>query len=777
MPELPRSNPPTTLRTVLAAILALWVTSQLQAVAQRPIAQPRETGPKIRVDPIDEPIRGCGKSRAALRMASRPIDHQPSAVDIAYAVSMGDTDVQHYELSIEVSNLQPSIDTCLLEGTNRMTIQSADDALSEFQFRLDDAYTISSALLNDATPVSPSRLSASTVSVTLDRTYTLGETFTLTIEYSGQTDSGGMGSIEVDTQPDGTPIVSTLSEPYFAHNWWPCKDGDIWTAGDNSDKATIDFSITAPSGMTAVSNGALTQTVPVSGGRTRFDWSTGYPTATYLVAFAATEYNTWTQQYAHAGGSMPVEFYIYPYYDHPSYRDAWNRSVDMLATFATIYGEYPFINEKYGIYNFSFGGGMEHQTASGQGGFGESLTAHELGHQWWGDAITCETWSDIWLNEGFATYSECLWEELKEGARNEAAYHAAVLTHKPTYTGDTVYIPRSETSSVSRIFNYNATYLKACWVLHQLRHVVGDHPFFDFLDYYRAEFEDDAVSTAEFINTANDFFQTDMSWFFDQWLYEPGSPEYRYGWDFFADDGRYYLLAHIEQVQAPPYPDVFTMPVDLHVDSPGGVEVVTAFNDAREQWFALPITNPPIGLELDPDEWILSYLRQEVAYVPGPPKIVRTEPPAGQTAPEGEPVTELLLILTAPTDVAPGDFHLVGAAEGDVSFTLSTGPLWSEVRLTFDQPLGPDVYTLTVADTVTEIANGLALDGEIEPGNEALTVPSGDGVPGGAATLTFGVPVSIPAASTWSLAVFALALTSVGTLIVRRRAHEARAAE
>ena len=553
-----------------------------------------------------------GKERAVLD--GRVIEEPAPPSTRASRESLDETDILHYELDIEVTDVDTVAHNCTVTGTNRMTIRSLSASLTEFTFRLRDTFTITGAFLNDTTAATVTTESASTRRVVLDRTYGLNEEFTLTLEYNGTPVSLGFGSFVVANQPGGGgPVVSSLSCPYYAHTWWPAKDGDVQEPGDNSDKATLDFSITVPSNYTVPATGTLQSVDSLSGDRAKYNWATDYPISTYLICFAMSEYNTWTLDYVHPGGTMPVEFYIYPAYDNTANRNAWGQVLDMLDVFTMLYGEYPFIDEKYGIYNLPFGGGMEHQTMTGQGGFGEILTAHELSHQWWGDMITCKTWSDVWLNEGFASYSEALWEEFKTGTPNPTAYFAQVQSRKPSSVSDSVYVYPGHLT-VSRIFNSTYSYDKASWVLHQLRHVMGDAAFFDMFTQYRAAYEYSAVTTDEFVAVASAVHGDDLTWFFDQWVYQIGAPAYEYGWDTSSIAGQDYLFVQIKQVQSPSYPEVFTMPVDL-VATVGGVpETFTVWNDQATQTFAIATSAPATSLQFDPDEWILRTAATETEY-------------------------------------------------------------------------------------------------------------------------------------------------------------------
>lgn len=571
--------------------LAILLVSGAPAAAQR-----------SEHSPIIEPaFDGCGKAHAMIRAGDEALQ---SPVAAQMFEPMSATDALHYDLDIEVSSINTGTNSCTITGTCTMTIQSKSPVLTEFSFRLRNLFTITSAMINDTTPVTVTSTSTTTRVATLDRTYGMDEVFTLTIAYNGATLSAGFGSIEVRSHASGS-VVATLSEPYYSYTWWPVKDSDVFLPGDNSDKATIDFSIVAPNNYSAPSNGVLQSVDVLSGSRKRYNWASGYPIAPYLVSFAVSNYNTWTRNYLHAGGLMPVQFYIYPHNDTPANRAGWEKAIDMMEVFAPLYGEYPFVDEKYGLYNFPFSGGMEHQTMTGQSAFNESLTAHELGHQWWGDAVTCRTWSDIWLNEGFATFSEAIWDEYKTGSQNVAAYLSAMIARKPFIEERTVYVPASETSSVSRIFDSNLSYRKGAWVLHQLRHVVGESDFWQILADYRAAYEGSAATTDDFATVASAVHGQDLTWFFQQWIYAGGAPSYQFGWDTVKVGGQTYLHAKLVQTQAPPYPNVFIMPVDLRATIGGSPQTATVWNDARSQWFVLPIAGTPTNVQFDPDQWIL----------------------------------------------------------------------------------------------------------------------------------------------------------------------------
>jgi aminopeptidase N len=686
-------------------------------------------------------ILGCGKARALEARFLAGLGPAGSGLDDAGGGSSGGhtreaagaTDVLNNSIDIEIF---PSTGT--ITGSNTMTIRSVADGLTEFTFRLRSSFTISVATINGATPVTITNLSTTTSKATLDRTYNTDETFTLRIDYTGVAVSRGFGSIDFTSQ-NGQPLVESLSEPYYAYTWWPCKDGDAFEPGDNADKATTQMSVTAPDTMVTISNGLLQGTDTLSGGRKRYRWATAYPTATYLNCFASTNYNTWTQTYSYPGGTMPVQFYIYPADDNATNRAAWNMCLTMLDTYRPIYGLYPFINEKYGIYEFNFGGGMEHQTMTGEGTFSETITSHELGHQWWGDNVTCRTWSDIWLNEGFATYTEALWLERKPGSTGLPALFSAMAARRPSTVNGSVY--RTDLSSPNTIFSTDFSYRKGGWVLHQLRHVVGDQTFFDCLAAYRAAYQGSAATTDDFAAVCSSVSGQNLTPFFQEWVYGVGAPQYQYGWQTATINGQNYLRLAIRQVQTASY-GLYTMPIDVRVDRSGGPsQTVTVRDNALLQYFVVPIPAPATAIALDEFNWILNTGKAAVAYTPGPAKLVQASPAPASTLPAGP--TSATLTFSEAVNAAATSFTLTrSGGGGDVPFTFAYTPANFTATLSFAAPLAPGVYTITAAATITAIASGQALDGEVPGttlGGAPTALPSGDGQPGGPAVYTFTI--------------------------------------
>ncbi len=640
--------------------------------------------------------------------------------------AMSATDVLHQNLDIEIL---PS--TTTITGSNTMTVKSLVNGLTQFTVVLRSQYVVSSCKIdNVSASISTPGSNSYARTITLPHAYNAGDVFTVYIAYSGVAVSRGFGSIEFTTI-GGNTAVFTLSEPYYAATWWPTKDGDVFTSGDNSDKFTMEMAVTAPTAMTVAANGTLQGIDTLSGSRRKHRWATNYPIATYLVCFGATTYNTWSQTYNYGTGTMPVQFFVTPASDTAGNRAAWEKCLNMLATYKNIYGLYPFVNEKYGLYEFTFGGGMEHQTITGQGTFSESVTAHELGHQWWGDNVTCKTWNHIWTNEGFADYTECLWEERKAGGTNLAALKSAINARKPGDVSGTVYCP--DASDPNRIFDTTNTYYKGGWVLHMLRHTVGDATFFAGLANYRAHREGGGATSDDFFADMGETAGKDLTYFMNQWVYSAGAVAYQYGWQTANINGQNYLRLYLNQNQSASYP-VYDMPVDVRVNS----TTYSVHDYVKPQWFVIPISAAASSVTIDPDDWILNTGKTSVAYVAGPPKVLQTTPAIGSVTDGSTPPPAITVTFSENVNASAGQFSLTGPS-GPVSFTMSYNAANFTATLTPGAPLAGGDYTVTVSDLVTSTAASKRLDGEISDPNSPASLPSGNGIANGSSAWNFSI--------------------------------------
>ncbi len=629
-----------------------------------------------------------------------------------------ETDVLHYRLELEV---MPA--SRMLDGANTMTVACVVDGTSAFRFWLHPALTVTDLTVNGRA-AAWRRLDELALEVELGSVCDAGDRFELRVAYRGSPVTAGLSSIVFESQ-GGWPVVATLSEPWFASTWWPVKE-------DSRDKATGELLITVPAELTVVANGALVDVQALANGRRRFHWSTAYPTSPYLFAFAATRYSSVTASFVHDGGAMPVELHLYPASDTEDNRERWEAVVGMLEAFGELFGPYPFLAEKYAIYQFPWRGGMEHQTASGQGGdhaFSEYLTAHELAHQWWGDLVTCATWSDIWLNEGFATYAEALWSERGAGASGASALRNAMAARRPGNLEGTVYI--ASPTSVQRIFSADLSYRKGAWVLHMLRGVLGTETFFDLLAAYRDRFAYGSATTADLESVAEEVAGRDLGWFFAEWVYGGGAPAYRSGWREHEIGGQRYLEISLEQTQADP---VFTMPLELEVLAGGRPLRTTLWNHGRLQHFLLPVPAPVAAVDVDPDDWILTRSVRDAAFVGGPPKVVAVALAPGSPLRAGE---TLVLEIGFHEDVVidAADVRLLRADGLEVALDVSYDSVTFTSTVRSLHPLSGGRYELVLGDTVVDADGGLPLDGEMVDAAGRPLLPSGDGLPGGAAVI------------------------------------------
>ena len=338
------------------------------------------------------------------------------------------------------------------------------------------------------------------------------------IYYQGAPQSTGFGSFQQQTH-NGVPIIWTLSEPYGAKEWWPCKQ-------DLNDKIdSIDTYVTTPEGYRAAGNGLLASEQTLAGGLRRYHWRHRYPIAAYLVATAVTNYAVYSNWVPMPSGApLEVLNYVYPE-DSATIAGQTPDIIPTLQLYNRLFEPYPFRKEKYGHAQFGWGGGMEHQTMSFMVGFSRYLMAHELAHQWFGDKITCASWRDIWLNEGFASYCEGLTTENRE-PNNWKSWKKQRVDRITAQPGGTVYV--DDTASVWRVFDGRLTYDKGSYILHMLRFTVGDTLFFHTIRNYLAapNLAYKYASTGQFQAILEQTTGRNFDEFFADWVYHEGYPTF-----------------------------------------------------------------------------------------------------------------------------------------------------------------------------------------------------------------------------------------------------------
>jgi len=333
------------------------------------------------------------------------------------------------------------------------------------------------------------------------------DTIELSIFYTGTPKRSGFDGF-VFGEINNIPLIYNLSEPTYAPSWFPCDD-------DPEDKALLEVEITNDSSFVSVSNGTLIGVSNIGSKRT-YHWKSNYPISTYLVAVYSSRYASIKDSYQTISGKiLPLEFYVLPNHVEAAKKD-FAEHKDMLEAFENLFGEYPFVEDKYGIAEFLWNfGAMENQTITGIGynfisgkNFARDILAHELAHHWWGNAVGPKTWKDIWLNEGFASYSEALYLEYKFG---KSSLQSTMNSKFSENFRGSLYNP-------TNLFG-ETVYDKGAWVLHMLRNEIGDSNFFGVLKNYFEKFKYVNASTEDFKEVCESVSSMNLDKFFDDWVY------------------------------------------------------------------------------------------------------------------------------------------------------------------------------------------------------------------------------------------------------------------
>jgi aminopeptidase N len=506
-------------------------------------------------------------------------------------------DFIHYRVSLTFD-----LDAKTYHGENRITLTPFADGFDRVKLDVEDL-TIDSTVDEKGRELSFEQ-SDSSVVIVLRRQLAFGDTARITVAYRGE---GSRDGFFFDEASDDHPqMVSTDSWPDEAHNWIPLYDYP-------NDKVTHELIVTVPTGNRVLSNGKLVGvTEDTTAGTATWHWSQENPHSTYLMMLAIGPFTVIEDSL----GNLPINYWVYP----DGVEDArwiFAKTPRMIAFYNDIFGyQYPWA--KYDqVTTPHVGGGAEATSATilGDGVIHdrradldfswERIIAHEIAHQWWGDLITLREWSHTWLNESFGTYSDYLWTRHEDG-EDEGAW--ALLGKKNAYLREAhnryirpIVFNRYEQPGD----NFDShTYPKGAVILHQLRFLLGDEPFFRALSTFLHEFAFEPVDTYDFMKTVKEVTGKNMDWFFEQFIFKPGHPVFEVSSSWDPETGE--IRLDVTQVQSHEHGvPIYEMPVQIGIVTESGKHVETVWLEHEHDTFVVPSTEEPLLVRFDEGNWLL----------------------------------------------------------------------------------------------------------------------------------------------------------------------------
>ena len=421
-------------------------------------------------------------------------------------------DVRHYELALD---FDPGVNTLTARASIRAV---ALTTLSSFNLDF-DRLTIASIRV-DGEPVA-FVLDDEELTIQPVAEIRAGAEFIVEIDYFGTPGPEPSDAIARRlgwfTAGDGSQAF-VASEPDAAHTWFPSNDHPL-------DKATFRFSITVPEGLTAAANGVLTSVESPGDGRVTWNWEMVHPMATYLATVVIGDFDIVPDPEAADVTHVPIR-HVLP---RGTTIESWpglDAQGEMIAFLEELFGPYPF--DVYGIVIVDdFGMALENQTLSifgsrvARSDAFEMALVHEVAHQWFGNSVSTGLWRDIWLNEGFAAYSEWLWVE---SARGREALESAIEAERARLSNVVLRPPGDPLSD--DLFNLSV-YRRGAMTLHALRLEVGDARFFEILRTYVDRFRGGTATTADFVAVAAEVVGAPaVGALLDSWLFDDDIPEF-----------------------------------------------------------------------------------------------------------------------------------------------------------------------------------------------------------------------------------------------------------
>ncbi len=582
-----------------------------------------------------------------LRKSSMPeLPYLPSQANTAGPHAY---DVLKYTISVDIYHCYTS--PYPHDFTASVKIRFKADSLIN-NIHLDASYV---SLQIDSVKLASSSFSHSgnILTVNLDRTYNPGEIAEILVYYKHKnvTDhafyaSGG--------------FVYTDSEPEGARHWFPCYDSP-------SDKALLELTAKVPANVKLGSNGRLADST-VTADTIFYHWVSSSPLATYLMVMTSkVNFNLDIKYYhkiTHPADSVPIRFY---YNAGESPFDCENIIDSMTTYYSRKWCEHPFEKNGFATLNSEFAwGGMENQTLTSfcPNCWDPGLLSHEFAHQWFGDMITCDTWADIWLNEGFATWSESFWKESSGGYSSYLndihSYAASYLAGNP---GWAISNPgwATNTPSVNVLFDWSITYCKGACALHQLRYVIGDSLFFKVLQTYTADtnYKYKSATIANFNQEVNRVTGQDYDWFFNEWIFTPNHPVYANSYVFInLGGGNWQVVFNTHQTQTNAAFFQMPLPIQVHFTDNSDT-LVRVMNDANNQQFSMVFNKQPAALFFDPANEIV--LKQAVTIVGVPEKGGRDGIVLGQNSPNPAGLkTTIPFVLPLPAEASVSIINTLG---------------------------------------------------------------------------------------------------------------------